>query len=185
LYFKPPQNNIEIKFTILEETMSMKVNSLEDLYVHQLKDLYSAEKQLVNALPKMVRAASAPELKQGFEHHLEQTQNHVSRLEEIFTNRNGSPRGEKCLGMEGLIEEGREVINSDMNGSVRDAALIAAAQRVEHYEISGYGTARAFAKRLGDKKAVDLLDKTLEEETQTNEKLTSISENKINPQAAS
>ena len=164
--------------------MPMKVNSLEDLYVHQLKDLYSAERQLVNALPKMAKAAGAPELKQGFEHHLEQTRDHVSRLEEIFANRDGSPRGVKCVGMEGLIEEGKEVLNSDMKGSVRDAALIAAAQRVEHYEMAGYGTARAYARRLGDRKAISLLDKTLEEEAQTNEKLTSIAENRVNPQAA-
>lgn len=163
--------------------MPMKVNSLEDLYVHQLKDLYSAENQLVKALPKMAKAASSQELKQGFEHHLEQTRNHVSRLEEIFGNRDGSPRGKKCVGMEGLIEEGQEVITSDMDGSVRDAALIAAAQRVEHYEISGYGTARAYAERLGDRKAVRLLDKTLEEEAQTNEKLTAIAEKQVNPQA--
>lgn len=160
-----------------------KVKSLDDLFVHQLKDLYSAEKQLVNALPKMAKAASTDELKQGFEHHLEQTREHVSRIEEIFSNRDGSPRGKKCVGMEGLIEEGSEVIKSDMEGAVRDAALIAAAQRVEHYEIAGYGTARTFAERVGDKKAVRLLDKTLSEEEKTNEKLTSIAESKVNPAA--
>lgn len=160
-----------------------KVKSLDDLFVHQLKDLYSAEKQLVNALPKMAKAASTDELKQGFEHHLEQTREHVSRIEEIFSNRDGSPRGKKCVGMEGLIKEGSEVIKSDMEGAVRDAALIAAAQRVEHYEIAGYGTARTFAERVGDKKAVRLLDKTLSEEEKTNEKLTSIAESKVNPAA--
>lgn len=164
--------------------MPMKVNSLEDLFVHQLKDLYSAENQLVKALPKMARAANNTELRKSFERHLEQTRTHVSRLEDIFADREGSPRGKKCKGMEGLVEEGQEVIDSDMEGAVRDAALIAAAQRVEHYEIASYGTARAHAERLGDRKAVSLLDKTLAEEAQTNEKLTMLAERQVNPQAA-
>jgi ferritin-like metal-binding protein YciE len=161
----------------------MKTASFEDLYVDQLKDLYSAEKQLVSALPKMAKAAGSSELKQAFDHHLSQTRNQVTRLEEIFNNRPGSPRGKKCVGMEGLIKEGKEVLDSNMTGPVRDAALIAAAQRVEHYEIAGYGTVRAYAELLGDRKAVSLLDKSLEEEAQANEKLTSIAMNQVNTKA--
>lgn len=164
--------------------MAKKMNTLEDLYVHQLKDLYSAENQLVKALPKMAKAASSKELKKGFEDHLEQTKKHVSRIEEIFSNRDGSPKGVKCKGMEGLIEEGQEAIEEDMEESVRDAALIAAAQRVEHYEIAGYGTARAFAEQLGYKDAVTLLDKTMEEEAKTNKSLTSLAADGINSKAA-
>ena len=164
--------------------MATKTASLEDLYVDQLKDLYSAEKQLVSALPKMSKAAASPELKQAFDNHLMQTRNQVTRLEEIFNNRPGSPRGKKCVGMEGLIKEGKEVLDSEMNGSVRDAALIAAAQRVEHYEIAGYGTVRAYAELLGDRKSAALLDKSLEEESQANEKLNSIAMNQVNTKAA-
>jgi ferritin-like metal-binding protein YciE len=163
--------------------VATKTNSLDDLYVHQLKDLYSAEKQLVTALPKMAKAASSSDLKRAFDHHLMQTRNQVTRLEEIFTDRPGSPRGKKCYGMEGLIKEGKEVLDSDMTGPVRDAALIAAAQRVEHYEIAGYGTVRAYAELLGDRKAVSLLDKSLEEESMANEKLNSIAMKQVNNQA--
>jgi ferritin-like metal-binding protein YciE len=163
--------------------VATKTTSLDDLYVHQLKDLYSAEKQLIAALPKMSKAASSSDLKRAFDHHLTQTRTQVTRLEEIFTDRPGSPRGKKCVGMEGLIKEGKEVLESDMTGSVRDAALIAAAQRVEHYEMAGYGTVRAYAELLGDRKAVSLLDKSLEEESMANEKLNSIAMKQVNNKA--
>jgi len=165
--------------------MSMKVNTFEDLFVHSLKDLYSAEKQLAESLPKMAKAAVSDELRRAFKDHLGQTQNQISRIESIFADRQKSPRGEKCVGMEGLIEEGQKVIESEMEGAVRDAALIAAAQRVEHYEIAGYGTARAFAEILGEENAYSLLSQSLEEESQTNENLTSLAKNMINIEALS
>jgi ferritin-like metal-binding protein YciE len=163
----------------------MKVNTFEDLFVHSLKDLYSAEKQLAESLPKMAKAAVSDELRRAFKDHLGQTQNQISRIESIFADRQKSPRGEKCVGMEGLIEEGQKVIESEMEGAVRDAALIAAAQRVEHYEIAGYGTARAFAEILGEENAYSLLSQSLEEESQTNENLTSLAKNMINIEALS
>src|SRR4030081_2909690 len=124
----------------------MKENGLRELYVEQLRDLYSAETQLVKALPKMVEAATSEELRTGFQQHLNQTQEHVRRLETIFDNLCEKPAGEKCKGMEGLIQEGSEVIENEVfDGELKDAALIAAAQRVEHYEIAGYGTVRTFA----------------------------------------
>lgn len=154
----------------------MNMQNLQDLFIHELKDLYSAEKQLIEALPKMAKAASTPELKQGFEMHLEQTKEHAKRIEEIFKNYDYQPGGVKCKGMEGLLKEGQEAINEDADGAVKDAALIAAAQRVEHYEIAGYGTARTFAKHLGDNTAYQLLDKTLQEEGMTDQKLTELAE---------
>jgi ferritin-like metal-binding protein YciE len=164
--------------------MAKKLKSLEDLYVDQLKDLYDAEKQLIKALPKMAKAASSKEVKKGFEDHLEVTRKQAERIEEIFSMRDGGkPGGKKCVGMEGLIKEGEEVIEEEMEDDVKDAALIAAAQRVEHYEIAGYGTVRAYAERIGDKKAVKLLDETLQEESRTNEKLTGLAEKHINPRA--
>src|SRR6202022_5058672 len=123
---------------------------LKELYIDELKDLYNAESQLVKALPKMAKAASSDELRQGFEQHLEQTKGHVQRLEKIFQALGESPKGKKCKGMEGLIEEGSEVMEEDYEGSVLDAALIGAAQRVEHYEIAGYGTVRSMAETLGE-----------------------------------
>ena len=155
----------------------MKKNDLHELYVEQLRDLYSAENQLVKALPKMAEAATTDELRTAFEEHLEQTQGHVQRLETIFENLGEKPTGEKCKGMEGLVKEGSDVIeNDDFEGEVKDAALIAAAQRVEHYEIAGYGTVRTFASLLEDDEAVELLEQTLEEEKETDQRLTDIAE---------
>jgi len=162
----------------------MKLNTLQDLFVHELKDLYSAETQLVKALPKMAKAATNEELKAGFEEHLEQTKNHVTRLETIAQECDCKITGHTCKAMKGLIEEGAELISEDAEDSVRDAGLIGAAQRVEHYEIAGYGTARALAKLLGHDDAVALLGETLEEEKATDEKLTELAESAINAEAA-
>ncbi|HEX5445563.1 MAG TPA: ferritin-like domain-containing protein [Pirellulales bacterium] len=161
----------------------MALESLADLFVDELKDLYSAEKQLVKALPKMAKAASSAKLRKGFEDHLRQTEGHVERLESIFEQLGVKPRGPKCEAMEGLIEEGKRVMSEDAEPAVMDAALVAAAQRVEHYEIAGYGTVRSFARMLGNDKAERLLQKTLDEESQTNEKLTKLAESEINAAA--
>lgn len=160
----------------------MPEQGFKDLYIDELKDLYSAENQLVKALPKMAKAASSDELKQGFEEHLEQTRGHVERLEEIFRSLGENPKGKKCVGMEGLVKEGSEVMEEDFGEAVMDAALIGAAQRVEHYEIAAYGTASEFAKVLGESEHVSLLEETLQEEKETDEKLTKLAE-EINPQA--
>jgi ferritin-like metal-binding protein YciE len=155
---------------------------LKELYIDELKDLYSAENQLVKALPKMAKAASSEALSQGFEEHLEQTRGHVQRLEKIFQSLGESPKGKKCKGMEGLVAEGAEVMEEDFEDSLMDAALIGAAQRVEHYEIAGYGTVCAFAEELGESEQASLLNETLEEEKETDEKLTKLAE-QINSQA--
>src|SRR5882724_9322617 len=148
---------------------------LRELYIDELRDLYSAENQLVKALPKLAKASSSDELREGFTEHLEQTKGHVQRLEQIFEALGESPKGKKCAGMEGLVEEGSEVMKEeDFEGSVMDAALIGAAQRVEHYEIAAYGTARAFAELLGEADHVSLLSETLNEEKETDEKLTEL-----------
>jgi len=160
----------------------MTNDSLKKLYVDELKDLYSAESQLVKALPKMAKAASGPELRQGFEKHLKQTEGHVQRLEQIFQALGESPKGKKCVGMEGLVKEGSEVMEGDFEGAVLDSALIGAARRVEHYEMAAYGSVSAFAKVLGETKHASLLEETLAEEKQTDEKLTELSA-KINTQA--
>jgi ferritin-like metal-binding protein YciE len=151
----------------------MADETLKDLYIDELKDLYSAENQLVKALPKMAKAATSTELKAGFEEHLEQTKGHVQRLETIFEQLEESPKGKKCKGMEGLIEEGSEAIE-EYEGDLLDAALIGAAQRVEHYEMAGYGTVIAFAEELGESEQVSLLNETLEEEKTTDEKLSEL-----------
>jgi ferritin-like metal-binding protein YciE len=151
----------------------MANETLKDLYIDELKDLYSAENQLVKALPKMAKAATSPDLRAGFEEHLEQTKNHVQRLETIFQQLGESPKGKKCKGMEGVIEEGSEAIE-EYEGELLDAALIGAAQRVEHYEMAGYGTVSAFAEELGESEHVTLLNETLEEEKETDEKLTGL-----------
>ena len=148
--------------------------AFHELYIDELKDLFNAENQLLKALPKMAKAATSPDLQAGFQEHLEQTQEHVERLEEIFEKLGESPKGKKCKGMEGLIEEGREAIG-EYEGSVLDAALIGAAQRVEHYEMARYGTAIAFAKEMGHSDHVSLLEETLNEEKETDEKLTELS----------
>ena len=160
----------------------MEIDSLRKLYIEELKDLYSAEKQILQALPKMAKKASNPQLKAGFEEHLRQTEGHVQRLEQIFEGLGKSPRGKKCKGMEGVIEEGKEVMQEDMDDDTRDAALIAAAQRVEHYEMAGYGTVRTYAQLLGERDAVKLLQTTLDEEGQTDKKLTQLAES-INVEA--
>ncbi|HEX4426533.1 MAG TPA: ferritin-like domain-containing protein [Terriglobales bacterium] len=159
----------------------MAVQGLRELYIDELKDLYSAENQLVKALPKMAKAATSGDLRAGFEEHLEQTKGHVQRLESIFQQLEESPKGKKCKGMEGLIEEGAEAIG-EYEGDLLDAALIGAAQRVEHYEIAGYGTVRAMAEELGESEQVSLLNETLEEEKATDEKLTELSGD-VNAQA--
>ena len=151
----------------------MADNGLKGLYIDELKDLYSAENQLVKALPKMAKAATSPDLQAGFEEHLEQTKGHVQRLETIFEQLGESPKGKKCKGMEGLIEEGSEAIE-EYEGDLLDAALIGAAQRVEHYEMAGYGTVSAFAEELGESEHVTLLNETLEEEKETDEKLSGL-----------
>ena len=153
-----------------------KINTLEEAYVEQLRDLYSAENQLIKALPKMAKAANDPDLKQGFEEHLEQTKEHAARLEEIFEELDEKPTGKKCAAMAGLVEEGSETISEDAAPAVKDAMLIAAAQRVEHYEIAAYGTVKTFANILGHEEAAKLLEETLQEEVDTDEKLTQAAE---------
>jgi len=152
----------------------MKLENLKDLYIHELKDLHSAEQQITKALPKMVKAASNEELADAFREHLEQTEEHVSRLEEILKNHDETFRGAKCKGMEGLIKEGAEMIKEDGDDDTRDAGLISAAQRVEHYEIAGYGCARTYAELLGDNEGAELLQQTLDEEKATDRKLTEL-----------
>lgn len=161
----------------------MSMNSLKDLYIDELKDLYNAENQLVKALPKMAKKASAPELKAAFQDHLEVTKTHVNRLEKIFKKLDEKPTGKTCKAMKGLVEEGKEVIEEDGNDSVLDAALIGAAQRVEHYEMAGYGVVRTFASLLGEDDAAEMLQETLDEEGETDKKLTSLAEEIINPEA--
>jgi len=161
----------------------MKLNTLADLLHHELKDLYSAENQLVEALPKMAEAATNPELKAGFEEHLEQTKGHVERLDEIAGTLGLKLGGHKGKAMEGLIEEGSELIEEDADDSVRDAGLIGAAQRVEHYEIAGYGTARALAMRLGHDEIAGILEETLAEEKEADAKLTELAESAVNAEA--
>ena len=160
----------------------MPERRLKELYTEELKDIYNAENQLVKALPKLAKAASSDELRQGFEEHLKQTKEHVERLEKIFEMLDESPKGKKCAGMEGLVEEGSEVLKEDLEGAVLDAALIGAAQRVEHYEIAAYGTVIAFAETLGEDEHVSLLEATLSEEKETDEKLTELAK-QINQEA--
>ena len=160
----------------------MELNSLQDLFIEDLKDLYSAEVQLTKALPKMAKAASSPDLKNAFQTHLKETEGHVQRLEQIFEDLDESPKGKKCKAMEGLIEEGKELMEEDAEPEVMDAGLIGAAQHVEHYEMAGYGCVRTYAELLGHSNFVDLLQKTLDEEKATDEKLTQLAR-KINVQA--
>lgn len=160
----------------------MSNDSLKELYIDELKDLFSAENQLTKALPKMAKATTSDELRQGFEDHLEQTKGHVERLQQIFDMLDEKATGKKCLGMEGLVKEGAEVMGEDFEEAVMDSALISAAQRVEHYEIAGYGTVVAFAELLGEEEQASLLKETLEEEKETDEKLTELAK-EINAQA--
>jgi|SRR5579875_1025971 len=164
---------------------SLEFNSFKDLFVEQIEDLYDAENRLTQALPKMAEAATSPQLKQAFQDHLTETEGHVSRLEQIFREISVEPKREACEAMKGLIAEGEEMIKAKGDPSIKDAALIAAAQRVEHYEISGYGTARSFARRLGLTQAANLLQQTLQEESAADEKLNQIAESSVNTQAAS
>jgi ferritin-like metal-binding protein YciE len=158
-------------------------NSLEDLLVDQLKDLYDAENRLIDALPKMAAAATTPSLRDAFSAHLLQTRNHVTRLEQAFSLLGIQPERETCQAMKGLIAEGSQVIDATGNLTVRDAALIAAAQRVEHYEMAGYGSARTFAEQLDLPDLAELLQSTLDEEADTDEKLTELAVNEINAEA--
>ena len=158
----------------------MELEKLKDLYIHELKDLYSAEKQIIKALPKMVKAATNKQLAAGFKGHLEQTKKHAVRLEKILDRHDESTDGPKCEGMEGVLREGDEMIEEEAEDEVRDAGLIAAAQRVEHYEIAGYGCARTYAELLGDRQGAQLLEITLTEESDTDKKLTKLAKSVIN-----
>ena len=161
----------------------MALQSLEDLLLHDLKDLYNAENQLLKALPRMAKKASAPELRRAFEMHLKQTEAQVKRLERVFDTLDEKVKGKTCKGMQGLIEEGKEMMEEDISDDVLDAALIAAAQKVEHYEIAAYGTARTYAQMLGNDTAAKLLQQTLDEEGETDKKLTQLAEQLINVEA--
>ena len=161
----------------------MNENRLKHLYIEELKDLYSAENQLVKALPKMAKASTSKDLNAGFEEHLDQTKEHVARLEKIFKGLGESPKGKQCKGMQGLVEEGSEMIEEDPAPEELDAGLISAAQRVEHYEIAGYGCVCTYAELLGEDDALSLLKKTLEEEKETDKKLTKLAK-RINIEAA-
>jgi ferritin-like metal-binding protein YciE len=163
----------------------MDIESLRDLYVDELKDLYSAEKQLVRALPKMAKNAANPELEEAFTNHLAETKTHVARLEKIFDSLDASPRGKKCVGMEGLIEEAKELLEEDAPEDVIDAGLISKAQHVEHYEIAGYGTVRTYAEVLGEDRHVELLQQTLEEEENADRLLSEIAKASVNLDAGS
>jgi len=161
----------------------MKLETLRDLYVEQLHDLYSAESQLVDALPKMAKAASDQQLQRAFTEHLAQTKTHVTRLEQIFKQLGIRPKDQTCKGMEGLIKEGAEMIKMKGEPAAIDAGLIAAAQRVEHYEMAGYGCVRTYAAQLGEQQNAQLLQQTLDEEGATDKKLTQLAEQVINLEA--
>ena len=161
----------------------MSVGTLEQLFIDELKDLYSAEKQIVRSLPKLAKAATTPELQEALQSHLEETKGHVERLDKIAGIVGKKLTGKTCAGMKGVLEEGAEVLEEVEEGNVRDAAMIGAAQRVEHYEMAGYGTARDFAKLLGLEDVVELLEETLEEEKAADQKLTEISKS-VNSQAS-
>ena len=160
----------------------MKITSLRDLYLEQLRDLYDGENQIIKALPKMIEATESEELRSALEEHLEITRQQAQRLENIFQGLGEASKAEKCKGMEGIIKEGSELLKEDMSENVKDAAIIASAQRVEHYEIAGYGTVRTYAELLGEDEAVDLLQQTLDEEKEADEKLSQLAE-EINVEA--
>lgn len=162
----------------------MAIKSIDDLFIHELSDIYSAEKQLTRALPRLARAATAPELRQAFETHLEETQGQVERIDQVVETLGVRLKRVKCVAMEGLVEEAKEIIDGIVEGPLRDAALIGAAQKVEHYEIASYGTLCAVGKQLGYKEAVGLLQDTLKEEKATDEKLTMLAERAGNQRAA-
>ena len=162
----------------------MRIDSMESLFVHELSDLYNAEKQIIKALPKMAEAAGSQDLKAAFEEHLEVTKEQLERLEQIFENLEHKASTKKCKAMEGIIKEASELLSEDIDPAVLDAALIGAAQKVEHYEIAGYGTVRAYARLLGNEEAARLLDQTLEEEGEADKKLTALAESRLNIKAA-
>jgi ferritin-like metal-binding protein YciE len=159
--------------------IEMSVDTIDGLFVEELNDLYSAENQITKALPKLIKAATSKELRSAFEHHLEETEGHVQRLEQVFEILGSRPKGKTCDGMKGVLEEGSELLHETAEGNVRDAALISAAQRVEHYEMAVYGTVRSFAENLGHSKISEILQKTLQEEKAADKKLTEISQ-KVN-----
>ena len=161
----------------------MSLDTLQKLYVSELRDLYSAENQLLKALPKMAKGASSPELKDAFEKHLEQTRGHVERLEQLFEQLDETPKGKTCKAMKGLIDEGSEILEEDGEDSVLDAGIIVAAQKVEHYEIASYGSVRTFANLLGQDEAAKLLQSTLDEESEANELLNQLAESVVNQDA--
>jgi ferritin-like metal-binding protein YciE len=161
----------------------MKLNTLKQLYIEELRDLHSAENQLLKALPKMAKGASSEELKLAFENHLDQTKVHVERLEEIFERLDETPKGKTCQAMKGLVEEGSEILEEEGEESVLDAGIIAAAQKVEHYEIASYGTVRTFAQLLGEDEAAELLQETLDEEGEADKLLTQLAQEIVNPEA--
>lgn len=162
----------------------MEMDSLQELLIHDLRDLYSAENQLTKALPKMAKKASNPELKKAFETHLRETEVQIERLQKIFDKLGKKPTGKKCVAMEGLIDEGKEAMAEDMDDDTMDAALISVAQKVEHYEIAGYGTVRTWAQQLGDDQMAKTLQQTLDEEGKTDKLLTELAESVINLEAA-
>ncbi|MGE5444198.1 MAG: ferritin-like domain-containing protein [Ignavibacteriales bacterium] len=161
----------------------MKLESLHDLYIKELRDLYDAEKQIIKALPKMIKAATSSELQSALQSHLEQTRGHAERLEQVFEKLGSRARATKCKGIEGIINEGKEMTEEDGDSAVLDAAIISAAQRVEHYEMAGYGCVRTYAQTLGYEDQARLLEQTLEEEKEADEKLTQIAEGIVNPAA--
>jgi ferritin-like metal-binding protein YciE len=161
----------------------MKLDTLKTLYVNELRDLYNAENQLVKALPKMAKAASSEELKDAFEKHLEQTKTHVERLEEVFEELGEKPKSKTCKGMKGIVDEGSEILKENGEESVIDAGIIVAAQKAEHYEIASYGSVRTFAQLLGKDRSADLLQNTLDEESEANELLNKLAEDIVNPEA--
>ena len=168
-----------------QKSTMAQVTSFEELSLEGLRDIYDAEQKALNAYPEMINAASSPDLKAAFEMHRGQTEQQITRLEQIFQKMNAEPQGKECKAADGLLAEAREKIQQVEHGPLLDAALIAAAQKVEHYEISAYGTARTLAQRMGDDEAAQLLQATLEEEELTDKKLTSIAESNVNQQAAS
>jgi ferritin-like metal-binding protein YciE len=168
-----------VSTTSLQKGILMALDSLQDLFVHELKDLYSAETQITKALPRLMEAANSEELQQAFAKHLQETKGHVGRIENIFRQLEGSPRGKKCAGMEGLLQEGKEVLKEDAPDWIMDAALIGAARRVEHYEIAAYSSARDHAEKLGMYEAVEFLQQTLDEESAADKKLAAIAANSV------
>jgi len=163
----------------------MKLNSLQDLMVDEVRDLYSAEKQLVKALPKVAKAATSPRLKTLLQEHLAETENHVKRLEQAFQNLGLTPRAKKCKAMEGLVEEANDILEEDADPEVLDAAIIASGNRIEHYEIAAYGTVRTYAQIMGNQQLVNLFQQTLDEEGNADKKLTALAESSINLEASS